>query len=284
MNRHTLLVVLTIFGMVACLFAQGGKTDLGTIVVTATRRPTEAHKASANVTVISRQEIEHATANDLGELLQQYDQIKVGSNGDLGALKTVSIRGSTAEQVLVMIDGRPVNDTAFGVARLEQILLTNIEQVEIVRGGTSALYGANAVGGVVNIITRKASRDVPVIETDASIGSLNKRMYHLGLGINKNKGNYLLSMDRQLSDGYRDNENLKLNHAYGHVSYDFETLGLVTVKGDLFQSKTGVPGPNYTSIDQWDDTKEKAASTPFDRMENDKNYGLIEHMFFIGDT
>lgn len=257
--------------------------DLGTIVVTPTRTGLSEMETPTNVTVITREDIATSGAQDLGELLEDFSTIKVGRNGDMGSVSSLSIRGSTAEQVLVMIDGRPVNDTAFGTPQPHQLLLSHIERIEIVRGGASSLYGANAVGGVINLITRTPKSDKPITDVGITYGSLQKKLYHLGYGIKKKFVDLYIAGDRQTAEGYRKNEDLKLNHVFARAGFDLKKFGTIVIKGDIFQNKISVPGPNYTPLDQWNGSIEKEATTLKDKMNSDNRYGLFEHEIVISD-
>lgn len=125
------------------------------IVITATRSEESSLDVPAQVTVISREEIEASPATNLAELLDAQAGASSADYGPEGALKTISIRGSTSSQVLVLVDGIRVNNSQSGSADLALIGLENVERIEVVRGGLSALYGADAVGGVINIVTRR---------------------------------------------------------------------------------------------------------------------------------
>jgi len=131
------------------------------IVVTATRTPQILWQSDANVAVLTSEQIQQSFARNLGEVLRMIPGVSIGQYGDTGQNISLGIRGSTAGQVLILVDGVPVNDPQLGGLDLNTISLDNIERVEIVRGGASALYGADAVGGVMNIITRSASHETP---------------------------------------------------------------------------------------------------------------------------
>ncbi len=128
--------------------------ELEEVVVTATRTEESVLDVPQHVTVITEEEIRESGSKNLAEVLSVHTGVSISDIGPAGAMQSLSIRGSTSSQVLVLIDGvRAVG--SHGGADLSLIPLDNIERIEIVRGGTSALYGADAVGGVINIITKK---------------------------------------------------------------------------------------------------------------------------------
>ncbi len=132
--------------------------QLPEIDVTATRIASPVLESPAFVTLIGPDQIAESPAKDLAGLLAMQSGVTVNDNGPIGAQQSVSIRGSTAAQVLVLIDGVRQNTAFSGSVDLSQIPLDMIDHIEIVRGGESAVYGADAVGGVINIITKHAAR------------------------------------------------------------------------------------------------------------------------------
>ena len=161
---RTLKLSLTGACILLLVWAQTGvseeNTDAGSavtteeVVVTATRRQQEALEVPQHVTVITAEEIQRSASRNLGDLLKSSSGVSVTSYGQEGSLQSLSLRGSTSSQVLVLVDGLRAPGS-HGGADLSMIPLENVERIEIVRGGASALYGADAVGGVVNIITKK---------------------------------------------------------------------------------------------------------------------------------
>lgn len=126
------------------------------IVVTAARVEQALPNALPSVRVITRSEIEASQAADLPALLRQLTSIDVAQTGPLGAQTSLFLRGADSRQVLVLIDGVPFARADFGSASWQHLLLDQIERIEIVRGNHSSVYGAQAVGGVVQIVTRAA--------------------------------------------------------------------------------------------------------------------------------
>jgi len=131
--------------------------SLNKIVVTASRKLERAIEAPAHVTIITADEIEKSGLSTLSEVLKGISGVEVNDYGPEGSLKTLSIRGSTSSQTLVLINGTRV-EHSHGATDLSQIPIESIERIEVVRGGMSALYGADAIGGVVNIITKKPDK------------------------------------------------------------------------------------------------------------------------------
>ncbi|HUX20781.1 MAG TPA: TonB-dependent receptor [Spirochaetia bacterium] len=150
---------LLLFAMVCSGGWADGKTATQEVVVTATRIESPALTAPGYVTTISSSQIMQSAAPNLAEVIQQIGGIQVNGYGAEGSLKTASIQGATSSQVLVLLNGVRLNSSQDGLVDLSQIPLDSIERIEIVRGGDSALYGTNAIGGVINIITKEPSKD-----------------------------------------------------------------------------------------------------------------------------
>jgi vitamin B12 transporter len=131
--------------------------ELEEIVVTAYRGPTDISKSGSAITVIDGDQLDHAGAATLVDLFRKVPGVTVTQTGGPGGTTEVGIRGADAGQTVVMIDGVRVNDpaTTRGIFDFSVFSPTDIERIEILRGPQSALYGSDAMGGVINIITKK---------------------------------------------------------------------------------------------------------------------------------
>jgi vitamin B12 transporter len=129
----------------------------GDVVVTATRTPTDESQLAVPVIVITRAEIERALAGDVAGLLASEPGVEVARSGGPGQPASLFLRGSNSNHAVVLVDGVRVNPGTFGGAALQNIQPESIERIEIVEGARSSLYGSDAIGGVVNLITRAGS-------------------------------------------------------------------------------------------------------------------------------
>jgi vitamin B12 transporter len=219
------------------IWAQG--VPLATLpdtVVTATRTPVPLTDVLADVTLIDRAQIERAGQTSLLGLLATQPGVQIGQNGGLASVSSVFLRGARANQTVVLIDGVRVNSATSGQTSLENIPLAQVERIEILRGAASSLYGADAVGGVIQIITRKADgASAPRASANVGLGSDGQRqvgasvrggteMFSYSLGVETARAvgfnaiatpaNTSFNVDR---DGYV-RENLSLNLAFRPVS------------------------------------------------------------------
>ncbi len=144
-------------------------TDSEIVVVRASRIEVADDPTAAATKVDAKQF--GGEAKTVAELVATAPGVAVNNYGGLGQLTTISIRGSTADQVLVLLDGVPLNAAAGGGVDLSRIPRAWIERIEVVRGAEGALYGSGALGGVVNIITRKAAAGT--WSSESMVGSFN---------------------------------------------------------------------------------------------------------------
>ena len=196
-----------------------------TTVLIGLRKEVPVEKTATNITVISEEEIKNSDAKNVGEVLENKTGIvEVSKYGTLGSLSELRIRsgGSSSKQVLLMIDGRPVNDISGGSSNLSEIPTENIEKIEVLRGPSSALYGANALGGVVNIITKKATTQKPKTEIGLNYGSFNTQNYNFNFSAMPGKANIFLAGSKNLTDGFRDNSDYDSTNLSAKIGYDLE--------------------------------------------------------------
>jgi vitamin B12 transporter len=125
------------------------------IIITATRTAQTIDDILASVTVITREEIERRQSNSVQDVLRGVPGLGVTNNSGLGKRSSVFLRGTNSDHVLVLTDGMRVASATAGTAAFEDIPIDQIERIEIVRGPRASLYGSEAIGGVIQIFTRK---------------------------------------------------------------------------------------------------------------------------------
>ncbi len=140
------------------------------IIVTATRIATRSNAVIGDVSTISRTQIEQAAQSTLAELLQSQPGVQITANGGPGSSSAIYLRGGSSNQTLVLVDGQRLASATSGSTAFENIPLDQIERIEILRGPASALYGADAIGGVIQIFTRQGS-GTPHFSLEAGAGT-----------------------------------------------------------------------------------------------------------------
>lgn len=141
-----------------------------TVTVTATRTPVRLSEAISEVTVIDRSQLDRVAGRTLAELLAQQPGLQLSSNGGLGKTASVFMRGLEARHTLLLVDGVRVGSATVGSPSLDNLPLESIERIEIVRGPMSSLYGAGAMGGVIQVFTRRATTG-STLNAKAGVGS-----------------------------------------------------------------------------------------------------------------
>jgi vitamin B12 transporter len=187
-----------------------------TIIVTATRTEIPLSDAIVPVTVISREDIELSLATDLAELLRFQAGIDIGRNGGPGQATSVFMRGTESNHTLVMIDSVRMNPGTLGGAAVQHIAPEMIERIEIVKGARSALFGTDAIGGVINIITRRA--ESAYFETGLGAGSFDSRSGVLSGGNRGENGDFSVSVSYQDTEGFAPRTDSDIERGYDNLS------------------------------------------------------------------
>lgn len=146
---------------------------LNAVIVTAARREQRLADAVVETELIGRDEIEQSGAGDLSDVLSRRTGVEL--NGGVPSGAGVQIRGMDSRRVLVLLDGHPVAGRVNGNFDLSRLPLASIERIEIVKGPQSTLYGSDAMGGVINIVTRRPPVDAPIVASVSVTGGSNGR-------------------------------------------------------------------------------------------------------------
>jgi len=171
------------------------------IIVTATRTAQTADESLAAVTVITRADIERQQAVTVEDLLHGLPGVNFTNNGGIGKATSVTLRGTNSDHVLVLVDGVKVGSATLGLAMFHNMPVEQIERIEIVRGPRSSLYGSEAIGGVIQIFTRKGGGEfTPTLSLGA--GSHNTGSGSIGLSGGGEHGWFNVSGSGLSSDGY----------------------------------------------------------------------------------
>jgi vitamin B12 transporter len=175
---------------------------LDPIVVTATRSPQRLSTLLADVTVIGPEEIARAGQSGLTELLSRQPGIEVAANGGPASTSAVFLRGANNAQTLVLIDGVRVASSTSGAAAYEAIPVDQIERIEILRGPASSLYGADAIGGVIQIFTRRGDQGGARFNASGGYGSYDTSKLTAGVAGGTGPWTYALQLGAAHSSGF----------------------------------------------------------------------------------
>ena len=169
-------------------------------IVTASRVATPVTDVLADVSVIDRATLEQAGQSSVRDLLAQLPGVQIATNGSYRSTTSLFLRGAVTSQTLVLIDGVRVGSATSGGGSLENLPLSRIERIEILRGAASALYGPDAVGGVIQIFTREASQ---ALELGASVGVGSDGQQQAGAHVSGRSGvmGYSFGVSREKASG-----------------------------------------------------------------------------------
>ncbi|MGB9697968.1 MAG: TonB-dependent receptor plug domain-containing protein [Thermodesulfobacteriota bacterium] len=244
MRRSKLLGCLIWLGLF--IFSQevfGTEVQMEQVVVTATKTELAISESPQAISVLTKEEISKYPQLTLGEIIQQATGVEVSQYGPRGAVSLPKIRGAEAEQVLILINGRRINDAQSGKFDLSNlpIVKEEVERIEVLRGAASALYGADAMGGVINIITKKPTRD-PYTRAAVSYGRFDTQNYSLTHHWQPGALGYGLSIAKEKSNGYRPNSDLDALILSGQLNYEFRPQQKINLAARFSTKEIGVPG------------------------------------------
>lgn len=176
-------------------------TTLPTTIVTATRTTQSLDDSLASVLVITQEQLAQHSSQDLGEILRFSTGIDVARLGGFGGQTSTFIRGTESNHTLVLIDGIRINSATSSQANIQHLSLDDVERVEIVKGAMSSLYGSEAIGGVINIITKKAQKT----ETSANITGGSHKLVKGGVTQSVKSGDFsaFINANALYTDGFR---------------------------------------------------------------------------------
>ena len=202
MKHIELTAIAVAFAAIAPNGAHAADSTLDPIVVTATRQPTRANELLADVSVIEREEIEAAGQSTLTELLGRQPGIQFSSNGGPGSTSSLYVRGTNAEHIVVLVDGIRVNSATLGSTSFSRMPLSQIDHIEILRGPASALYGADAIGGVIQIFTRKGDGGGAKFNAEAGYGTYGTSQLTAGVSGSHQDLQYSLQVSQNRTNGF----------------------------------------------------------------------------------
>jgi iron complex outermembrane receptor protein len=243
--RFIVLILGVILLISVNVFAQAdtNEVELGRIVVTPARMPQEEYATGSNVIVIDSKEIADSNAVFIADILKEKAGINVF---DLSTDKTakVDIRGfadTSVNNILVLVNGRKVNSIDISGPDWIQIPIKTIDRIEVLRGAGSVLYGDNAVGGVINIITKKGKAGFSG-KTNTELGSYRTYQENIELSGGQDKLSYYLFLKYSDTDGYRTNSDVLTKDWNARVGYKLsENLSFDVITG-WHEDDYGMPG------------------------------------------
>ena len=276
MKRHIFFIAFLILFISTpfSLNAQEKEVTLEQVVVTATRDIQEIRKIPANVTVITKEEIEHSNAQTVIDLMRDEVGVAVRDYYGTGKTASVDIRGfgeTGLLNTLVLVDGRRVNQIDLSGVDWTQIPIDQVERIEVVRGAGTVLYGDNAVGGVINIITKRPEKTLSV-QGGAVSGSYLHHKESGSVGGKWGPFSAILNAGYHSTEGYRENGFFRAKDVGGKAIYDLNEAIQLNFAAGIHRDDSGLPGELNKALYK---TDRRTTIRPEDKAETDDGYGTI---------
>ncbi len=170
------------------------------IVVTAARIPEPLDQSLEDVSVISQKDIQSSGAPDVLSVLRNLAGVEITQSGGIGKQSSIFMRGTNSDHVLVLLDGVRIDSATTGTAEVDQLMLDQIDRIEVVRGNASSLYGSSAIGGVIQIFTKKGAGK-PNFNFSTGYGSYNSKRLSSGFGGVIGSNQFQIQASKYATDG-----------------------------------------------------------------------------------
>ncbi len=245
--KHILAVIPTLFLIaVSAVAQQPQQTVSEQIVVTASSLPEEIDETPVAATVITREAIERREARDVADVLREVPGLAVSRTGSPGKNTTLFIRGGSSKQALVLWNGVEMNNAYFSGYDFGQLSSAGVEKVEVVRGPFSALYGSEAVSGVVNVLTKPSTTGASIDVEGGENGLLNGALYGAHVS-----DRWIVNgaVERRQDDGFASNDDFTANSLVGGATMMPNEHLSAGVQARYSSYDLGVPRTPNTSSD-----------------------------------
>ncbi|MFC1752954.1 TonB-dependent receptor family protein [Thermoproteota archaeon] len=279
--RKTLIVLAVIFMICPGAFAETKTPDqLQKIIITPNRFSQKFKNSTAELSIITKEDIKNSGAEVLLDVFRTIKGVVVRDYYGNGARASVDLRGfgeTSSSNALVLVDGRRANTPDLSGVDWMQIPLDRVERVEILHGGTgSVLYGDNAVGGVVNIITKSGHTKKPTFEVYSSAGSYNMNKESISCDGATDNTSYSFTLARFETNGYRKNSEYRSKDFGVKLKHDLNDAIALKLSGNIHDADLGLPGHlndnEYSTLSHKDSTSS----------QSDDNVGEDDYYIKVG--
>lgn len=275
----TLLFIVFIFSLFPTISILASESQeplfyLEEIVVIASKYAEKLFDSPASVEIINEEQIVAARADNLAMILKNIAGLEITDYGTPGDIKAISIRGSSPEQVLVLIDGQVANGVQTGKIDLGLISADMIERIEIYRGPASALYGANALGGVINIITKKGGKKEGTL--GIHYGNYHTQKYNVSYQDRIDDYTYFLTGEYFKTKGSKENSQLEKLSFMSRVSKEIDSQTELDLILRFNDHQRGVPGSlDFPSPNAWQNDRTFSMNIKWQKTEEDRDYNIM---------
>jgi len=246
-----------------------GSSSIDELIVSATKSELSADQVVAPVVVIDQLDIELSGVNGIAELLSSVAGINISTNGGPGQLTSIFVQGSNSNQVLILVDGIAINDSATGIASIQNIHPDMIEKIEIVKSPRASLYGSNAVGGVIHVFTKRNQEGVNI---GFKSGSDNTKVTNIFASREVLNGRMGLQLNHYDTAGFPSKEGSNINSAHDNRSvkgfFDQQWVSS-TLKASVWNSQGTTDYLDFFFNPISQDFDNTAVSLNFDQKKNE---------------
>ena len=267
MNKSIIAATVASLVSVPSLSFAQSSSDVETMVVTANRFEQAESSAFEPISVVTREDIEVSQANSLTDIIKRLPGVEVAQNGGRGHNASVYIRGTNSDHVLILVDGIRIDSAAGGVA-LNKYPIGLVERVEVIRGPVAAKYGSDAIGGVINIITR-SNRGNERKQVTVGIGSNSQKESNFSVKTDVNENGHL-----QIAAGYEETDGYDIKDDDSSIDYGFDSKNGMVGYEHIFNDHVTFYGSAtwFDSLVEYD-----SYGLNYGSSENESFTGLIEY-------
>ncbi|WP_379969648.1 TonB-dependent receptor plug domain-containing protein [Epilithonimonas sp. UC225_85] len=226
------------------------------------------NEVNENVVVITKQQIENSPATSIDELLQFYTGMDIRRRGSNGVQSDITIRGSSFEQVLILVNGIRMNDSQTGHNTFNLPFdISSVERVEIMKGSSAKLYGQNVYAGVINIVTKSSSEEQVTVKAQG--GDFKTYDLSASATFGSEKFTNLFTISNGASDGYRYNTDYQIRNFFYQNKLKLNA-GSLSLQAGFSEKKFGANGfyASSTAINQYEETQASVVSLQYQQRFN----------------
>lgn len=263
-----LILALSVLAFQKNLMAQDQARDIDEVNLQGRFLSTPYNDVNENVTVITKQQIQNSPATSIDELLQFYSGLDIRRRGSNGVQSDITIRGSSFEQVLVLVNGIRMNDSQTGHNTFNiPFDISSVERVEIIKGSSAKLYGQNVYAGVINIVTKSSSEEQVTIKAQG--GDFKTYDLSASATFGSEKFTNLFSISNGASDGYRYNTDYQIRNFFYQNKLKLNE-GSLSLQAGFSEKKFGANGfyASPTAINQYEETQASVVSLQYQQKFN----------------
>ena len=253
-------VVLSING-----FAQNKENEIDEVNLQGRFLSIPYNDVNENVTVITKQQIQNSPATSIDELLQFHSGLDIKRRGSNGVQSDITIRGSSFEQVLILVNGIRMNDSQTGHNTFNLPFdISAVERIEIMKGSSAKLYGQNVYAGVINIVTKSSSEEQVTIKAQG--GDFKTYDLSASATFGSEKFTNLFTISNGASDGYRYNTDYQIRNFFYQNKLKLND-GSLSLQAGFSEKKFGANGfyASPTAINQYEETQASVVSLQYEQ-------------------